>query len=53
MRSFIICTLGLPTVISKIESRRTIWAVHLALMREKRNAYKILVRKPEGKRPHG
>jgi len=27
--------------------------VHVAYMGEMRNAYKILVRKPEGKRPHG
>jgi hypothetical protein len=27
------------------------WAWHVARMREKRNAYKILVGKPEGKRP--
>jgi len=30
---------------------RTIWAEHLAHMGEMRNAYKILVEKPEGKRP--
>jgi hypothetical protein len=28
-----------------------IGAWHVALMREKRNAYRILVGKPEGKRP--
>jgi hypothetical protein len=28
------------------------WAGHVALMGLKRNAYMILVRKPEGKRPH-
>jgi hypothetical protein len=27
--------------------------VHVARMGEKRNACRILVRKPEGKRPHG
>jgi hypothetical protein len=26
---------------------------HVALMRDKKNAYRILVRKPEGKRPLG
>jgi hypothetical protein len=29
------------------------WAGHVALMGEKRNAYRILVGKPEGKRPLG
>jgi hypothetical protein len=29
------------------------WAGHVARMGEKRNAYRILVRKPEGKRPLG
>jgi hypothetical protein len=34
-----------------IKLRRMIWAGHLARVGEKRNAYRILVRKPEGKRP--
>jgi hypothetical protein len=29
------------------------WAVHVARMEEKRNLYKLLVRKPEGKKPLG
>jgi hypothetical protein len=29
------------------------WAGHVALIAEKRNAYSILVGKPEGKRPLG
>jgi hypothetical protein len=29
------------------------WAVHVALMVRMRNAYNILVGKPEGKRPRG
>jgi hypothetical protein len=36
-----------------IKSRRTSWARHVARTGEKRNAYKILVGKPEGKRPLG
>jgi hypothetical protein len=36
-----------------IKSRRMRWAGHVACMREKRNAYRILVGKPEGKRPLG
>jgi hypothetical protein len=34
-----------------IKSRRMIWAGHVARMGEKRNAYRILVGKPEGKSP--
>jgi hypothetical protein len=33
--------------------RRMRWAGHVARMGEKRNAYRILVGKPEGKRPIG
>jgi hypothetical protein len=51
-----------PSVISKvmmggsspnriIKSRRMRWAWHVARMGAKRNAYRILVGKPEGKRP--
>jgi hypothetical protein len=48
MRSFITCT-----IIRMIKSRRMRWAGHVARMGEKRNAYRILVGKPEGKRPLG
>jgi hypothetical protein len=36
-----------------IKSGRMRWAVHVARMIEKRNAYRILVEKAEGKRPLG
>jgi hypothetical protein len=36
-----------------IKSRRMRWAGNVALMGEKRNAYSILVEKPEGKIPLG
>jgi hypothetical protein len=36
-----------------IKSRRMRWAGHIAGMGEKRNANRILVGKPEGKRPLG
>jgi hypothetical protein len=36
-----------------IKSRRVRWAGHIALVGEKRNAYGLLVGKPEGKRPLG
>jgi hypothetical protein len=44
---------SLPNIITMIKSRRMRWAGHVARMREKRNAYRILVGKPEGKRPLG
>jgi hypothetical protein len=42
-----------PSVIRIIKSRRMRWAGHVARMVEKRNAYRLLMRKPEGKRPLG
>jgi hypothetical protein len=36
-----------------IKSRRNRWAEHVARMGETRNAYRILVGNPEGKRPLG
>jgi hypothetical protein len=36
-----------------IKSRRMRWAGHVARMRKKRNLYRILVGKPEAKRPLG
>jgi hypothetical protein len=41
------------SIIIMIKSRRMSWAGHVARMGEKRNAYRILVGKPEGKRPLG
>jgi hypothetical protein len=38
-------------LIRMIKSRRMRWARHVARMGETRNAYRILVGKPEGKRP--
>jgi hypothetical protein len=40
-----------PTIIKIIKSRRMRWAGHVARMGENRNAYRLLVEKPEGKRP--
>jgi hypothetical protein len=42
-----------PSIIRIIKSRRMRWAGHVACMGEKRNAYSLLVGKPEGKRPVG
>jgi hypothetical protein len=36
-----------------IKARRMRWEGHVARMVEKRNAYRLLVRKPEGRRPLG
>jgi hypothetical protein len=36
-----------------IKAGRTKWAGYVACMRNKKNAYRILVWKPEGKRPLG
>jgi hypothetical protein len=52
MRNFIICTHP-PNIIRQVKSRRMRWAGHVARMGEERNVYKILVGKPEGKRPLG
>jgi hypothetical protein len=42
-----------PNIIRIITSRRMRWAGHIARIGEKRNAYRLLVGKPEGKRPLG
>jgi hypothetical protein len=42
-----------PSVIRMIKSKSMGWAGHVARMGEKRNAYRILVGKPERKRPLG
>jgi transcription termination factor 2 len=41
------------SIIRMIKSRRMRWAGHVARMGEKRNAYRIFMGKPEGKRPLG
>jgi hypothetical protein len=42
-----------PDIIWQIKSRRMRWAGHVARMGEGRNVYRVLVGKPEGKRPLG
>jgi hypothetical protein len=44
---------ALPSIIRMIKSWRMRWAGHVARMGEKRNAYRLLVGKPERKRPLG
>jgi hypothetical protein len=42
-----------PNIIRIIKSRRMRWAGLVARIGEKRNVYRILIGKPEGKRPLG
>jgi hypothetical protein len=42
-----------PNVIRMIKSRRMKWAGYFTHMGQKRNAYRILVGKPEGNSPLG
>jgi hypothetical protein len=42
-----------PNIIRMIKPRRMRWVGHVARVGETRNAYRILVGKPEGKRPLG
>jgi hypothetical protein len=42
-----------PGIITIFKPMRMRWAGHVARMGEKRNAYRLLVGKPEGKRPLG
>jgi hypothetical protein len=42
-----------PSQIRIIKSRRMRWTRHIPRMEKKRNVYRLLVGKPEGKRPLG
>jgi hypothetical protein len=42
-----------PNIIRVVKSRRMRWERHVARMGEMRGAYRILVRKPEDRRPPG
>jgi len=42
-----------PNIVRVIKSRRMRWAGHVPRMGEERGAYRVLVGKPEGKRPLG
>jgi hypothetical protein len=44
---------SLPSIIRIIKMRRMRWAGHVARMPENRNAYRLLLGKPEGRRPLG
>jgi hypothetical protein len=42
-----------PDIIRQVKSRRMRWAGHVARIGEERKVYRVLVRKPERKRPLG
>ena len=42
-----------PNIVRVIKSRRMRWTEHVARMGEERGVYRVLVGKPEGKRPLG
>ena len=42
-----------PNIVRVIESRRMRWAGHVARIGEERGVYRVLVGKPEGRRPLG
>jgi hypothetical protein len=42
-----------PNIVRVIKSRRMRWAEHVARMGEGRGVYRVLVGRPEGKRPLG
>ena len=42
-----------PNIVRVIKSRRMRWAGHVVRMGEERGVYRVLVGKPEGKRPLG
>jgi hypothetical protein len=42
-----------PTILRVIKSRRMRWAGHVARIGEGRGVYRVMVGKPEGKRPLG
>jgi len=43
----------LPNIVRVIKSTRMRWAGHLAHLKERRGVHRVLVGKPEGKRPLG
>ena len=42
-----------PNIVRVIKSRKMRWTGHVARMEERRGVYRVLVGKPEGKRPLG
>ena len=60
-RNFLICNClaelrnlySLPNIVRVVKSRRMKWARHVARMGKGRGVHRVLVGKPEGKRPLG
>ena len=44
---------SLPSIVGIVKSRRMRWMGYVARMGERRGVHRVLVRKPEGKRPLG
>ena len=44
---------SLPNIVRVVKSRRMRWAEHVARMGKRRGVHRVLVGKPEGKRPLG
>jgi hypothetical protein len=44
---------SLPNIVRVVKSRRMKWAGHVARLGEERGVFRVLVGKPEGKRPLG
>ena len=44
---------SLPSIVRVVKSRRVTWAGHVACVGEGRGVYRVLIGKPEGKRPLG
>jgi hypothetical protein len=47
------CLYSSPNIVRVIKSRRMRWAEHVASMGEGRGVYRVLVGRPEGKKPLG
>jgi hypothetical protein len=47
------CMFSSPNIVRVIKSRRMRWAGHVARMEERIDFYRVLVWRPEGKRPLG
>jgi hypothetical protein len=53
MKNFLTCSYASPNMIRVIKLVKMRWVGYVARTGEMRNAYSILVEKPEGKRPFG
>jgi hypothetical protein len=51
VRIYVICNFLAISIVRVVKSRRMRWAGHVARMGEGRGLHRVLVGKPEGKRP--